>query len=180
MRKINIILVALFILPLMLSGCMEILKPKPLFVGGPAENAPPEYKQGWADGCESGYSAYGELYYKTFYKFKQDSKMIDNPTYYKAWIDSFNYCRSYINRYMADGMWFGKGFDKSDDPNVFNSTGLNDDNAVESKWGLSFGVFEGYSLPGWGGIGYDGGNDSDWLGRDEGATDWLGRTKEYQ
>ena len=41
-------------------------------------------------------------YYKTFYGYKQDPYKIDNPTYYKAWIDAYTYCRQYSFRYAWD------------------------------------------------------------------------------
>lgn len=58
--------------------------------GGPAE-----YEQGWKDGCESGMTAHTNNFYQSFYVFKQDNSLLKNEYYYKAWQDSYSYCRLY-------------------------------------------------------------------------------------
>ncbi len=156
----------------------------------PPETAPAVYKQGWNDGCESGISAYGNDIYKAQYSFKQDVRLMRNRTYYKAWNDALNYCRSWINRYLGDGLL---------DTGIAGPYDLRNRKVIEGV-GMGIGV-SGINTPGWyndpfaGGIpGYnqnyfEGGdcdifsfcNYSDWLGRDEDSqTDWLGRPKEYQ
>lgn len=100
MRKL-VILLALAILG---SGCTSkgvknFLKPIPARMGKPAENAPPRYKEGWNDGCETGLSTMVQGYYKTFYEFKQNTELANDGMYYKAWKDAYTYCRQYSFRY---------------------------------------------------------------------------------
>lgn len=55
----------------------------------------PEYKQGWKDGCETGLSSMTNDYYRAFYQYRVDVNLVNNETYYRAWKDTFNYCRHY-------------------------------------------------------------------------------------
>src|SRR4051812_30823475 len=94
----------------MLAGCEgkyfsddSIFAPKPLKIGGPdKKKGSPDYLQGWDDGCKTGLSTMVNGYYKSFYGYKQDPYKIDNPIYYKAWIDAYTYCRQYSFRYSWD------------------------------------------------------------------------------
>ena len=95
MKKYLIIIFSL----LTLSGCYNAPDPvKPLswlFKQMP-EDAPNLYKIGWKDGCESGLSSMTSTAYKTFYSFKQDSKLRRNPVYYNTWKDTYTFCRHYV------------------------------------------------------------------------------------
>lgn len=53
---------------------------------------PPEYQQGFLDGCETGRSAYANHFYKMFLQSKQDEKLAGNPMYYQVWQDAYLYC----------------------------------------------------------------------------------------
>lgn len=75
------------------------IAPKPFRMGGPDKNAPPDYLEGWNDGCNTGLSTMVNGYYKSFYKFEQDPYKISNPRYYKAWQDAYHYCRQYSFRF---------------------------------------------------------------------------------
>lgn len=67
-----------------------------------SDDAPDMWKLGWQHGCKSGFTAYGSDYHRTLYKFTQDVERMKDTMYYKAWLDSFNYCRHYINKYLSD------------------------------------------------------------------------------
>lgn len=56
--------------------------------------ASPEFRQGWADGCETGMSAGSNAFYRMYYKSnKADGyKMFDSADYKAAWGNSFWYC----------------------------------------------------------------------------------------
>ena len=123
------------------------------------ENAPDIWKLGWQHGCKSGFAAYGNSYYKTLYNFEQDIEKVKNPTYFKAWMDSLNYCRSIINRSLAgssitgapkrSGIFANKGFNitsgnKRDDQAIFK-TGLFEGTSDEGFFGSMF----NFNLPGW-------------------------------
>ncbi len=98
----------------MLSAC----KPRSVLMAT-APEGPPEYVQGWNDGCESGLATYGNAYYRTFYHFKQDRNLVDNDLYYRTWSDAYNYCRHFTKSELAYGsMWTFKGgyFSNTQDP----------------------------------------------------------------
>lgn len=78
--------------------------PKPFRMGSPDPNAPIEYKHGWEDGCITGLSTMNHGSYKTFYKYRQDPDLADNEMYYKAWKDSYTYCRHYSFRFVWDSI----------------------------------------------------------------------------
>ena len=96
---------------LMLSGC-KMYKPELSFLGGKPAGlrmdqpppGPPEYQQGWKDGCESGYKGYGEYYAKVWLNFKQDPYLTTNPVYYQAWKDAYGYCASFGNMTTLHGL----------------------------------------------------------------------------
>jgi hypothetical protein len=94
MRHI-ILLSVLFVL----TGCYNnpnTFKPAPWLFKQMPEDAPNKYKRGWTDGCESGLSSMTSTTYKSFYSFKQDAKLREDPSYYRAWKDTFDFCRHYI------------------------------------------------------------------------------------
>jgi hypothetical protein len=97
---------------LMIDGCRgkyfdrdNLFAPRPFRMGKPKAGAHPNYMKGWEDGCETGLSTMVHGYYKTFYGYKQDPKMLSNQRYYKAWKDAYTYCRHYSFR------WSWEGFD---------------------------------------------------------------------
>lgn len=83
---------------------INLWKPKPYGLGEAPEGGPPEYTQGWKDGCESGLAAYGSTHYRVSgHKYKMDYKMVDNQDYYQAWHDSYTYCRWYVWNFNRPG-----------------------------------------------------------------------------
>lgn len=84
------------------------------------EDAPPMWKLGWEHGCKTGLSAYGNDVYKTFYNYTQDVDKMKDNYYGKAWTDSFNFCRAYVNRYLA-----GESFTKEPTPTLFSTRNMN-------------------------------------------------------
>ncbi len=109
--KLNQIL--LLLLMLAISGCYgrlfgdnadeSIFAPKPLGLGNPnKDSGSPVYQQGFDDGCKTGLATMVSDAYKSFYGFKQDPYMVDNPVYYKAWKDAYQYCRQYAFRFTWD------------------------------------------------------------------------------
>lgn len=137
--------------------------------------APETWKLGWQHGCKSGLSAYGSDYYKSIYKFTQDVTRINDKLYYKGWNDSFNFCRSYVNRGLA-------GTSKSRDsvPALFAGSSLDitragkrDDPAI-----LKTGIFSGYDNKGLFGDAftlYTPGYGSTAWGSQVDECDWLNR-----
>ena len=69
-----------------------------LFKEGP--DGPEEFRQGWRDGCETGLSAVANRFQRSFYQFKQDYKLAQNPVYYAGWRTSFTYCQRYLFQYL--------------------------------------------------------------------------------
>ena len=83
------------------DGRFDIRKPYSLDLTPPA--GPPEYEQGWTDGCESGMNAYSGGIYKALkvFELRQDPQLRNNKMYYQVWKDAFLYCSLYwegINR----------------------------------------------------------------------------------
>lgn len=99
MGKTAVIVMALCVIAV--TGCtgkggrLDLRKPATLDLEPPP--GPPEYRQGWSDGCESGMDAYAPQFQKLVRAFdlKQDPKLRNNPVYYRAWKDAFLYCAMY-------------------------------------------------------------------------------------
>jgi hypothetical protein len=85
---------------LLLSGCglkaLPELRPANRVFSYMPKNDMPEYTQGWQEGCESGMSGMTNSFYSSFYTFKQDKTMMKNEIYYKAWKDSYDYCKGFV------------------------------------------------------------------------------------
>jgi hypothetical protein len=84
-----------------LTGCngqfwKDFHKPYSLDLTPPP--GPPEYQQGWSDGCESGMLSYSNALAKTFrvFELKQDPRLRENKMYYQVWKDAFLYCSIFI------------------------------------------------------------------------------------
>ena len=65
---------------------------------------PPNYRQGYKDGCESGYKGYGQHYNKVWWQFRQDEKLRDDPVYYQIWKDAYAFCANYANSAASHGL----------------------------------------------------------------------------
>lgn len=76
-----------------ISGCNGMHKMfKPIEFDLTPPDGPPIYQQGFKDGCESGYSGYGNNFNKMFWKWKQDPKLAQDKVYYQIWKDAYDYC----------------------------------------------------------------------------------------
>lgn len=54
-----------------------------------------EYRQGYKDGCKSGWAAYTNSWNKNFFKWEQDPEQAQNRVYYQIWKDAYSYCAYY-------------------------------------------------------------------------------------
>lgn len=74
------------------DGKFDIRKPVSFSMDPPP--GPPEYRQGWKDGCESGSDAYTSDLYKMInaFQLRQDPVLRNNKMYYQVWKDAFLYC----------------------------------------------------------------------------------------
>ncbi len=108
-------IIKLFILMICMEFCLSactdqvfsddsFMAPTPAGMGKPAKDAPPDYTEGWNDGCKTGLSTMNQGYYKSFYTYKQNYKKADNLLYYQAWKDAYTYCRQYSFRYTWDAL----------------------------------------------------------------------------
>lgn len=70
-----------------------------------APPGPPMYQQAYKDGCESGYSGYGNSTNVMFWEWKQDPELTKNNVYYQMWKDAYAYCA--LVGMMADEHGFG-------------------------------------------------------------------------
>ncbi len=86
-------------LVLLLAGCFNPLTdPHPLLLETEVNTGPPEYRQGYHDGCRSAMAAYGTSYMKTVYKINKQAQYATSRMYNQAWKDSWNYC--YMSIFM--------------------------------------------------------------------------------
>ena len=53
------------------------------------------FRQGYREGCESGYSGYASSFNKLFFTWKQDPYLAQDPVYYQIWKDAYAYCALY-------------------------------------------------------------------------------------
>ncbi|MCE3232038.1 MAG: hypothetical protein K0R98_295 [Rickettsiaceae bacterium] len=87
----------LIVLLIILQGCTQQYnkfgwaKPNEINLEDPPEG-PPEYQQGFKDGCASGYSGYANSFNKMFFTWKQDPTLTTNNVYYQMWKDAYAYC----------------------------------------------------------------------------------------
>lgn len=96
----------------------------------------PLYKEGFKDGCETGYGSIQNSYYQQKYKFTQDWRLIEDSTYYKAWSFGYVYCRSVSLKWSFDPI------DKRENiENMDNSRGMsesilsnNEMNTYQGMW----------------------------------------------
>jgi hypothetical protein len=90
----------LILLVITVSGCGKYFHNnfgwgKPANFDMTPPDGPPEYQQGFKDGCESGYSGYANSFNKMFYTWKQDPELAQNNVYYQMWKDAYTYCAVY-------------------------------------------------------------------------------------
>ncbi len=85
------------------GGAPDIIKPNQRVFGHMPEGGSAEYEKGWKQGCESGLSGMTNSFYQSFYVFKQDNSMLTNEVYYKAWKDSYDYCKGYVYGIVKEG-----------------------------------------------------------------------------
>ena len=103
---IKILLLALICFTL--TGCPrgthapEALRPINRIFSHMPEGGAPEYNKGWKEGCESGLSGMSNSFYASFYTHKIDVTMVNNEVYYKAWKDSYDYCKQYSYGYLKE------------------------------------------------------------------------------
>lgn len=99
-------LLTLFLI-FILFGCSgkvpDALRPANRIFGHMPTGGSPEYEQGWKEGCESGLSGMTNSFYRSFYILKQDNSLITNEVYYKAWKDSYDYCKGYAYGIVKEG-----------------------------------------------------------------------------
>lgn len=93
--QIKFLILTLLCLLTACEGAPNAAKPMNWVFKHMPEDAPPTYKSGWQDGCESGLTVKTNDFYRTFYRLKQDVNLIHDPYYYNAWKSSFDYCRTY-------------------------------------------------------------------------------------
>lgn len=150
-----------------LSACG--FKPLPTHFEYPKTNNP-LYQKAWVEGCESGFSVYGNSYWRSFYTYRIDVRLMSQNRFYsRVWWDSFNYCRHYLNRYLQDGFWGNEGAGSGSAAN-FNQD-LRNSKPIEGG-GFAPPLWDGIDIVGWGDKS-DGESDLRWLGG--GKTNALGQ-----
>ena len=98
----NVLVILAISTVLMVTGCtgkggsFDMRKPVSLDLEPP--EGPPEYRQGWTDGCESGMNVYSADFYKLMqvFEYKQDPQLKKNKIYAQVWKDAYLYCALYM------------------------------------------------------------------------------------
>lgn len=91
---------------MVLDGCANnpITNPKPALLDTEVDVGPPEYRQGYHDGCASALSAYGNTMMRTMQGgIHKDPKYMNSPMYNQVWKDAWNFC------YMTVFVWRKEG-----------------------------------------------------------------------
>jgi hypothetical protein len=73
---------------------------------------PPEYVQGFDDGCESGIAVDGDFWLKITHHLKKDPNYMNDQNYTRGWNEGFSFCRGYYGSLkkhgpVGDSGWFG-------------------------------------------------------------------------
>ena len=73
----------------------------------PDDDASPEFKQGWDDGCTTGMSGGSNTFYHMFYKNNvvDGYKMTSSSDYKTAWGNAFWYCYRYDYVRQKSSIW---------------------------------------------------------------------------
>lgn len=88
---------------LALPACWNpITNPKPPLLKTEMDVGPPEYRQGYNDGCQTGLSAYGTTYMKSVYAMKKTARYANDRMYNQAWKDAWNYCYMFMFMIRSD------------------------------------------------------------------------------
>lgn len=76
------------------------------------DDASPEFKQGWSDGCEVGMASGSNTFYKMFYRNNavDGYKMSSSSEYKTAWGNAFWYCYRYDHIKQGSGKIWGSMF----------------------------------------------------------------------
>ncbi len=77
-----------------MSAC-SYARPNARILGQSPDGAPALYKQGWADGCESGMAIAGNQLYKAVYRNRINTGLVSNTQYYRGWNEAKTYCAHY-------------------------------------------------------------------------------------
>jgi hypothetical protein len=97
------------LLLLFVAGCGLVTPPKPLYVRMHTDTLTadhnPSARQGWDDGCESGYAVYGNHFYKTWYDYKRDATKVGDRQYEMNWYEGYHFCRQAINTLINEGVF---------------------------------------------------------------------------
>ena len=99
---------ALLTVLLATTACGIFTRPIPLYNRihtETVENHNPSAKQGWDDGCETGYAVYGNHYYKAWYDYKRDPTKVGDRQYELNWYEGYNFCRQSINTLVNEGVF---------------------------------------------------------------------------
>ena len=98
MKNIFILILAIVVL----SGCTKMhtdvgwAKPSGLMMTLPEDKPYSQvYKQGFEDGCSSGFGGYANSFNKMFHPWKQDPELAQNKKYYQIWKDAYSYCANW-------------------------------------------------------------------------------------
>jgi hypothetical protein len=68
----------------------------------PPKEGPPEYIEGWKDGCSTGLTTYSNSFYRTKYKTMINGHKMENLYYHKGWELGQRHCSYYSSTYLSN------------------------------------------------------------------------------
>jgi hypothetical protein len=99
---------ALLVVIFVVSACGIFTRPIPIYTRLHQEQLGmdhnPSARQGWEDGCYSGYAVYGNHYYKAWYDYKRDATKVGDKQYEMNWYEGYHFCRQSANTLTNDGV----------------------------------------------------------------------------
>lgn len=102
--RFGLVLVLLFV-----SACGIVTAPKPIYnrihTDQLSADHNPSARQGWEDGCHSGYAVYGNHYYKAWYDYRRDPSKVGDRQYEMNWYEGYHFCRQTINTMINEGVF---------------------------------------------------------------------------
>ncbi len=101
MKKIIVIVCVLMLLP----ACSSITEPKPWGIDAGMQDGAPagsnSFRTGFKEGCDSGMSASGDMYYKSVYSYEYNANTISDVDYTRGWSLGFRHCRRYTAAWLG-------------------------------------------------------------------------------
>lgn len=58
---------------------------------------PPDYVEGWDDGCDSAHASGGSILQRFYFRYTKNPDKLDNNLYKLGWSEGWSFCRFTLN-----------------------------------------------------------------------------------